>query len=164
MQKIELTPKTVGKIIDRLQKMTQGLFTSCFFYDQKPLRGRNNVYGPDLRGMAKVSVHSASKEILVPEKHKTPLIHLFISQVKMNYYTFGDVFYFKGNQVIIDRKGQYDVNSAVFDNFRHVEKITFVKSKKQMSEEDEGLIGLLSYQDQLSYQTQWEDLEEELLE
>lgn len=138
MQKIELTPNTLGTVMDRLQRATSGKFSWEWHNNQKPLQVKKKDYQRSV-AEAKVSIHLnyQGEEKLNPIKHKTCLLHLFVSATSAMYYTFGDVFYFKGKQVIIDRKGQYDINCITKSTtYRSVEVISIITYKNHLSYSD----------------------------
>jgi len=135
MRRIELTPRTIGVVMDRLQRATGGQFYWERGRDQKPLKIKK-VDFKKLEAMAKITVHWDYSDFKNGEKaikHQTCLLHLFVNMDSQMYYTYGDVFYFKGKMILIDRKGQYDVSHDVY---RCVERIAVVKLAKHLSQDD----------------------------
>jgi hypothetical protein len=139
MQKIELTPATIGIIKDRLQKATAGQFLWGHEKNQSPQKVKKPIY-EKLEAEGDVTLHWSFRNLKkgeVPKKYKTSLLHLFVTATCQNYYSFGDIFYFKGNVILIDRRGQYDINCSAFRGvFRSVERIVIVKSARRLTSAD----------------------------
>lgn len=166
MKKIELTPNTLGAVMDLLQKAVAGQFTLGRNYDQKPLHIKNFKH-KRMHAMAQVSLHwQYVKKTEKLAKHQMPLIHVIVNATCAMYYSWGDVFYFKGKNIIIDRKGSFDVNSLIANHHRNVECITVVKYAKNLSIQDKAITEKVRVNAQLekeAYDRQyWKDHEREM--
>jgi hypothetical protein len=168
MKKIELTPKTIGTVMNLLQQATAGQFLRGYAHDKRPLQIKNFDFDRDsIDSMAKVQMHwmyvKGEGEV---SKHKLPLLHLIISATCTPYFSYGDVFYFKGKQIIIDKKGQYDINSLTSEHHRSVESILVVKYAKDLSAEDKDMAEEVKAQAELDAEyfdrEYWEPLERDL--
>lgn len=135
MKKIELNQETIGLIMDRLQKAVAGKFRWGREYDQKPLQIKKFECGK-ICAIGKITKHRDLEERKPLVKHKSCLLHIFVNKAAQMYYSFGDVFYFKGNQILIDRKGQYDILSSTSKHYRHVECISVIKFAHELDNLD----------------------------
>ena len=114
MEKIILTEKTIGNIINRLKKfMENHVFKSQLLYDIKPSKARHPALckkerlGKDYSigryyMNAKVTRHWFSK--MERDRNPTPLIHVHFHKDAGDYYSEGDVFYFYGSMILVDKK------------------------------------------------------------
>jgi len=168
MKKIELTPNTLGTIMNLLQQATAGQFLWGRQYDQKPLEIKK-MHSEHKHAMAKITIHQYFfKDKAKRIKHETCLLHIFVNAGCQMYYTYGDVFYFKGKRIIIDRKGRYDINSATCKHYRHVERLTVTKFAKNLSVDDQldaEMTRCKAQRDADQYNRQyWENYEKEMVE
>jgi Zn-finger protein len=143
MQKIILTEKTVGTIIDRLRKLTSGFYNLSDAKNVNPLRcksWKDSGLG-DRAACADITVHWMFKETKHPivsgrKKNEAgfPLIHMAFDAECAMCFSYGDVFYFKGNKIIINQTAGAMIDCQECTNI--VTKIVVTKYLKNMTADD----------------------------
>ena len=124
MEKIVLTEKTLGLIKDRLSKFMKTPILEQNQFDQKPLKVKgwgefqNQIY---LSG--KVTIHPFFKK----DKNENVMIHVRYNKTDAGCYYKGDVFYFKGNVIIVEPKSSRFTSRSMFNKHkRYIERIVKV--------------------------------------
>lgn len=141
MQKIVLTQKTLGTIIDRLRNVTSGFYRFYETTDVNPLRCR--TWGEpilsDRTAYAGITVHHVLKDRFSGFEEKFgkpgyPLIHFAFDAECGYYFSEGDTFFFKGNMVIVNSTHKTDVKIRKCQNI--VTKIVCRKRSKDLTSEE----------------------------
>lgn len=143
MQKIILTERTLGTVIDRLRKLTAGFYVVSDAHNIHPLRcksWRDSGLG-DRTACADITVHWMFKDTKHPiisgrrkDKVGFPLIHMAFDAECAMCFGFGDVFYFKGNTVLINQTAGSMIECCEVGNI--ATKIVVKKWHKNMTSAD----------------------------
>ena len=141
MQKIVLSQKTLGVIVDRLRKVTSGIYHFTEREDVNPLRciTWGKAFPEECTTCADVKPHwlLKSPEELTnrsPGDLGFPLIHMAFDAESATYFVEGDVFYFKGNTIIVNNT--HGTNIKIRDCRNVVTKITCLKKFKDLNDHE----------------------------
>jgi len=132
MQKIILTEKTVGTVMDRLGKIVSSPFRTTHDWDRNPLKKsafKQERYRNDVFREAKVTKHWMSKD---KRRKKQLLIHIdFLDGMHMNAFEEGDIFYFFGGNKLIIRR----LNDVIAKTLDH-NHVAYIILREDISESD----------------------------
>ncbi len=142
MQKIILTEKTLGVIIDRLRKLTSGYYDFLNAQDVHPLKCKSWKSSglSDRAQCAKITVHWIFKDeehpVAIGKKDKPgcSMIHMAFDAECAAAFGYGDEFYFKGNTLIINQTAGSWVKCMKAKNY--LTKIVCKKRLKHLSTEE----------------------------
>jgi len=165
MQKIVLSQNTLGVVIDRLRKVTSGIYSYFKEEDVNPLRFKSwsDPIMQDCTACAKITPHCFIKRNYSFLDVKLgdpgfPLIHMAFNAEYATVFVEGDVFYFKGNTIIVNNTSGTHIKIRECLNI--VTKITCHKKRRDLDEYD-----LFTIQERKDYAEasarEWERIMEE---
>ena len=164
MQKIILTEKTMGVVIDRLRKVTSGFYNIVDAKNVHPLRCKSwqDSGLADRTACADIKVHWMFRDVkhpIVSDRKKNepgfPMIHMAFDAECAMCFSYGDVFYFKGNQIIINQTAGSMINCEECRNI--VTKIVVTKYLKNMTSNDFDFVQQEKLQAEMSAQA-WQEM------
>lgn len=140
MKKVILTKRTMGVVIDRLRNVTSGIYRIDSKKDTKPLRCKiwDDFIMVNKTACAEISPHwmmnNRNWDGKTPDDPGFPLIFMAIDAEHFQTFEVGNVFYFKGNSVIINNTSDLDLRIWKCRNI--VKKITCIKRFKDLNMEE----------------------------